>query len=259
MIGLSAGCRWLAAGAASSLALQLRRRRPTRQTGRGDRGTIVRSRATSGSSPARSRATWPSRAGEPFDPQKLDESLKNLFATGLFDDVTIDRAGRSAGRGQVVENPIINRIAFEGNKRLDDQGSRGARSSCARAWSIPARACRTPSAASSSSIAATAAIAAKVEPKIIELDQNRVDLVFEINEGPTDRRRRDQRSSATSTSATARCAGSSRPARAPGIASSSSDDTYDPDRAGVRRGAAAPVLLCARLRRLPGASRRWPS
>ena len=64
------------------------------------------------------------RPGEPFDSQKLDDSLKSLFATGLFDDVTIDQQG-DVLVVKVVENPIINRIAFEGNKRLDDQGPGG--------------------------------------------------------------------------------------------------------------------------------------
>ena len=57
--------------------------------------------------------------GDPFDPDELDRSLKNLFATGLFDDVTIRREGNDVVVN-VVENPIINRIAFEGNLRLDD-------------------------------------------------------------------------------------------------------------------------------------------
>src|SRR5215207_5615032 len=58
------------------------------------------------------------RPGERYDPQKIDQSIKSLFATGLFDDVAIQPQG-DALIVTVVENPIINRIAFEGNKRLE--------------------------------------------------------------------------------------------------------------------------------------------
>ena len=60
------------------------------------------------------------KQGETFDPLKINQSLKSLFATGLFSDVTIRRNG-PALIVQVVENPIINRIAFEGNKEVEDE------------------------------------------------------------------------------------------------------------------------------------------
>ena len=49
--------------------------------------------------------------GDAFDPRQIDDSLKSLFATGLFADVSIRREGDSL-IVQVVENPIITRIAF---------------------------------------------------------------------------------------------------------------------------------------------------
>ncbi|MEL6753824.1 MAG: POTRA domain-containing protein, partial [Pseudomonadota bacterium] len=54
-------------------------------------------------------------AGDPFDAERIDLSLKTLFATGLFADVAIDRRGSDLVV-QVVENPIINRVIFEGNR-----------------------------------------------------------------------------------------------------------------------------------------------
>src|SRR5260221_8042062 len=57
--------------------------------------------------------------GDPFDNDRVDSSLKALFATGLFADVSIRRDG-DALVVHVVENPIINRIAFEGNRKLSD-------------------------------------------------------------------------------------------------------------------------------------------
>ncbi|HEX5078663.1 MAG TPA: outer membrane protein assembly factor BamA [Geminicoccaceae bacterium] len=120
--------------------------------------------------------------GEPFDPSRLDQSLKNLFATGLFDDVTIRREGDDVVVA-VVENPIINRIAFEGNLRLDDDVLTSE-------VQLRPRVVYTRSRVQN---AVTRILelyrrngryGATVEPKVIQLPQNRVDLVFEINEGP---------------------------------------------------------------------------
>ncbi len=60
------------------------------------------------------------KAGDPFDPERVDASGKALFATGLFADVKLDRQGNTL-IVRVVENPIINRIAFEGNSKLTDK------------------------------------------------------------------------------------------------------------------------------------------
>src|SRR5690242_6773701 len=57
--------------------------------------------------------------GDPFDAAKVDRALKNLFATGLFADVNFRRDGGNLVV-TVVENPIINKLAFEGNDRIDD-------------------------------------------------------------------------------------------------------------------------------------------
>ena len=120
--------------------------------------------------------------GNAFDPNAIDASLKNLYATGLFDDVRIGREGdRLVVR--VVENPIINRIAFEGNLRLDD--TQLGDEVQLRPRVVYTRA-RIQSAVSRilEVYRRNGRYAAKVEPKIIRLDQNRVDLVFEIEEGP---------------------------------------------------------------------------
>ena len=57
--------------------------------------------------------------GEPYSSRLVDQSLKRLFATGLFADVSIRRLGNILVVS-VVENPIINRLAFEGNRRIAD-------------------------------------------------------------------------------------------------------------------------------------------
>ncbi|MEL7113564.1 MAG: POTRA domain-containing protein [Pseudomonadota bacterium] len=57
--------------------------------------------------------------GDTFDPARIDLSLKTLFATGLFADASFDKSGSDL-IVRVVENPIINRVLFEGNSALDD-------------------------------------------------------------------------------------------------------------------------------------------
>lgn len=121
------------------------------------------------------------KVGESYDPAKVDQSLKALFATGLFADVTIRREG-PAVIVRVVENPIINRIAYEGNRKLKDSDIQGE---------VPLRARSVYSKAGVEAAVkrilelyrATGRFGATVAPKIIELPQNRVNLVFEINEG----------------------------------------------------------------------------
>jgi len=55
--------------------------------------------------------------GDPYSPERIDMSIKTLYATGLFADVEIDpRDGNVLI--SVVENPIINRVILEGNKAL---------------------------------------------------------------------------------------------------------------------------------------------
>ena len=116
--------------------------------------------------------------------------LKALFATGLFDDVTMRREGNTLVVN-VVENPIINRIAFEGNKRIEDADLEREIQLRPRVVYTRTRV-QNDVSGSWSSIGATAALPPTVEPKIIQLDQNRVDLVFEIDEGARHRRPEDQ-------------------------------------------------------------------
>ncbi|OKH90064.1 membrane protein [Thalassospira sp. TSL5-1] len=121
------------------------------------------------------------RAGDEYDPQKINDSLKALFATDLFADVSISyKDGTMVVK--VVENPIINRIAFEGNKRLKDDALTSEVQLKPRVVYT-----RTKVQADVQRILdlyrRSGRFAATVTPKVIQRDQNRVDLVFEINEG----------------------------------------------------------------------------
>ena len=119
--------------------------------------------------------------GDPFDASRLDRSLKALFATGLFADVNLSREG-STVVVKVAENPIVNRIALEGNKKVTDDQLRPE-------LQLRPRAVFTGALAASDRqrildiYARKGRFAARVEPKIIPLEQNRVDVVFEIAEG----------------------------------------------------------------------------
>jgi outer membrane protein insertion porin family len=125
------------------------------------------------------------RRGNPFDSDAIDQSLRNLFATGLFDDVAIGQVGDTLVI-EVVENPIINRIAFEGNRRIDDETLEAEVQLRPRIVFTRARV-QAAVARILELYRRNGRFAASVEPKIIELDQNRVDLVFEIEEGPLTR------------------------------------------------------------------------
>ena len=119
--------------------------------------------------------------GDPFDEGKIDKSLKALFATGLFADVSIRREGDNLAV-KVVENPIINRVAFEGNHHVKtDQLEKEVQ---LKARSVYTRTkVQTDVKRILDLYRHNGRFAATVEPKLIELPQNRVDLVFEINEG----------------------------------------------------------------------------
>lgn len=121
------------------------------------------------------------REGDPFDPRRIDKSLKSLFATGLFADISLRREGNVLVVN-VVENPIINRIAFEGNKEFESENLKSEISLRPRVIYT-----RTKVQEDVKRILTlyrqSGLFAGSVEPKIIQLEQNRVDLVFEINEG----------------------------------------------------------------------------
>jgi len=119
--------------------------------------------------------------GDAWDDELVDKSLKALFATGLFADVNLRRVGNTLVI-RVVENPIINRIAFEGNNKIDEKDLTAeiqlhprvvytrtrVQNDVNRILDLYRRHGR---------------FGATVEPKVIQLSENRVDLVFEINEG----------------------------------------------------------------------------
>ncbi len=119
--------------------------------------------------------------GDAYNLERVDRSLKTLFATGLFADVILQREGEVLVV-RVVENPIINRIAFEGNRKLSDDALSAEVQLKPRIVYT-----RTKVQADVQRLVQlyrrSGRFAATIEPKVIQLPQNRVDLVFEIYEG----------------------------------------------------------------------------
>src|SRR5882724_1132516 len=116
-----------------------------------------------------------------LDAFQIDEGVKALYGTGLFQDV---RPAIQGGRLTitVVENPVINRIAFEGNKKVkDDQLKSEIQSKERGTLSRPV--VQADTARIVELYRRSGRFDVRVEPKIIELPNNRVDLVFEVTEG----------------------------------------------------------------------------
>lgn len=126
------------------------------------------------------RAYMVLQPGRTYTASAADESLKALFATGLFEDVSISLRG-SVVLVVVVENPLINRVAFEGNSRLDDNALTAAVESQPRSMLTRAKV-QADVQRILQLYRGRGRFGARVEPKIIDLPDNRVNLVFEIDE-----------------------------------------------------------------------------
>ena len=122
--------------------------------------------------------------GSSVSQEYLNSSMKRLFETGLFADVNIDARGNGVLAVKVVENPVINKRVFDGNDKVDDtllesevQLKSGSIYNIAKVQDDVQRILEV--------YKRSGRYATVVEPKIIKRDQNRVDLVYEISEGPT--------------------------------------------------------------------------
>ncbi len=120
--------------------------------------------------------------GALYSSAEADKSLKALFATGLFADVNLRLQGSSL-IVRVTENPVINRILFEGNRRVQADQLRSELQLKPRQVYTRSKV-QTDTQRIQQIYRRTGRFAATIEPKVIQLPQNRVDLVFEINEGP---------------------------------------------------------------------------
>lgn len=122
------------------------------------------------------------RPGQTYTQALGDQALKDLYATELFADVSVRNTNGDVVL-QVKENPVINRIILEGNKRLKDDKILPEIKLAARQIFTRSKV-RADVSRIIELYKRQGRFAASVEPKMVMLDQNRVDIVFEISEGP---------------------------------------------------------------------------
>lgn len=119
--------------------------------------------------------------GEEYSNDKVSSSLKKMYETGLFADIKISMRNGSL-LITIEENPVVNKIGFEGNKRVKD-------ADILKEITLQSRSVYTRGKVQAdvkriqSLYRKTGRYSVDIEPKIVMLDQNRVDVVFEINEG----------------------------------------------------------------------------
>lgn len=119
--------------------------------------------------------------GQTVSAGQVNDALQNLQTSGLFETVSVVPQG-STLLITVVELPTLNRVAFEGNRRLDDEALSEIVESQERRVFSTAQAERD-AGAIAEAYSAQGRIAARVTPRIIRRSDNRVDLIFEIFEG----------------------------------------------------------------------------
>ncbi len=120
--------------------------------------------------------------GDTFSADRIDKSLRTLYATGLFADVSIRRDGNDVVV-HVTENPLVNRITFEGNHNVKEDDLRKELQMKPRAV-FSVRQAQADRQRLLNVYAGKGRFAASVEPQLVRLPQNRVNVVFKIVEGP---------------------------------------------------------------------------
>ncbi|WP_425408806.1 outer membrane protein assembly factor BamA [Hyphococcus sp.] len=125
----------------------------------------------------------PVQAGMPADGELLDISLKTLFRTGLFSDVKLEMQPNNILVINVIENPIVNRVLFEGNRRLKEDKITEEIQLAPRGVYTRAKV-QADVQKIIELYRAKGRFAATVTPKVTPLEQNRIDVIYEIAEGP---------------------------------------------------------------------------
>lgn len=125
---------------------------------------------------------FPISRGEDASAYDLDLALKKLYDTGFFADVAVEMVG-GVVNVQLVENPSINQVIFEGNDQIDTKDLEAEIT--LRSRSIYTRTkVQNDLKRLLDVYRRNGRYSAEITPQIIELDQNRVNLVYDITEGP---------------------------------------------------------------------------
>ncbi|MBB4082796.1 outer membrane protein insertion porin family [Brevundimonas lenta] len=125
----------------------------------------------------------PIQPGDVVDPAVLDVAVRTLTRTQLFADVQLGVQPNGDLVVEIVENPIINQVVFEGNSAINEEKLLEEVTLKPRGIYTRAR-IQEDVGKIVELYRLSGRISATVTPKIVQLDQNRVDVVFEINEGP---------------------------------------------------------------------------
>jgi outer membrane protein insertion porin family len=125
----------------------------------------------------------PIQPGDTIDPVILDVAIRTLTRTQLFADVQIGLEADGDLIVNIVENPIINQVVFEGNGAITEDKLREEVTITPRGIYTRARV-QEDVGSIIELYRLSGRISATVTPKLVQLDQNRVDVVFEIDEGP---------------------------------------------------------------------------
>ena len=120
--------------------------------------------------------------GDSFSSDRVDKSLRTLYATGLFADVSVRRVGNDVVV-TVAENPLVNRITFEGNHNVKEDDLRKELQMKPRAV-FSVRQAQADRQRILNVYAGKGRFAATVDPELVRLPQNRVNVVFKVVEGP---------------------------------------------------------------------------
>jgi outer membrane protein insertion porin family len=121
------------------------------------------------------------KPGKPYSPAAIDQSVKALFDTGLFSDVTIDRQG-SALVVKVVENPIVNTVILHGNHKIKNDVLVPLLTLHARDVLTDAK-LKSDAQRLRDYYSSQGRSEATVDPQVTKLPDNRVDVAFQIHEG----------------------------------------------------------------------------
>lgn len=179
-VGGSAGVLLAASTDAYAQEAQTQAQAPAQQSGVAIRRVLVEGNQRI--EPATITSYLLVQPGDTFDAERIDLSIKTLFATGLFADVQIEQRGADLVVA-VIENPVINRVIFEGLNTLDEEDLEEEVQARPRSVFTPARA-QADVQRIIEVYRRSGRFAAQVTPQVRELDQNRVDLIFEVDEGP---------------------------------------------------------------------------
>jgi len=124
----------------------------------------------------------PIQPGDQVDDALINVAVRTLFRTDHFSDVQIALQPNGTLLVEVVENPVVNQVVFEGNNSLTEERLREELTIRPRGVYTRARV-QAEVQRIVELYRRAGRISATVTPKLVQLEQNRVDLVFEIDEG----------------------------------------------------------------------------